>query len=186
MDALFWSQNWTPVAESEFITKLGRVVSGEKWILGDNYHRTKDLKWSRVETIIWLDFSFLCIFKRALGRALLRIWRTQEIWAGTGNRETWARTFLSKDSVLLWTLTSYNGVKRRYAGIYENQEDSPYKVDWILQIRPGPFYPRLYKRGSMLLSQAMRNDEASRGGQIRSQGMLISSLSTGNQKPGES
>jgi len=29
MDALFWSQNWTPVAESEFITKLGREVSGE-------------------------------------------------------------------------------------------------------------------------------------------------------------
>jgi hypothetical protein len=67
MDALFWSQNWTPVAESEFITKLGREVSGEKWILDGNYHRTKDLKWSRVETIIWLDFSFLCIFKRALG-----------------------------------------------------------------------------------------------------------------------
>jgi adenylate kinase family enzyme len=128
MDALFWSQNWTPVAESEFITKLGKVVSGEKWILDGNYHRTKDLKWSRVETIIWLDFSFLCIFKRALSRALLRIWRKQEIWAGTGNRETWARTFLSKDSVLLWTLTSYNEVKRRYAGIYKNQAGSPYQV----------------------------------------------------------
>jgi hypothetical protein len=29
MDALFWIQNWTPLADSEFITKLGRVVSGE-------------------------------------------------------------------------------------------------------------------------------------------------------------
>ena len=121
MDALFWSQNWTPFTEPEFIAKLDKVVSGEEWILDGNYHRTKDLKWSRVESIIWLYFSFICIFKRALGRASLRIWRKQEIWAGTGNRETWARTFLSKDSVLLWTLTSYNDVKRRYAGIYENQ-----------------------------------------------------------------
>jgi hypothetical protein len=45
----------------------------------------------------------------------MRAWSGRELWPGTGNRESLRRTFLSRDSVLLWMIQSYGRMKERYA-----------------------------------------------------------------------
>ncbi|CRL43944.1 hypothetical protein SGGMMB4_00718 [Sodalis glossinidius str. 'morsitans'] len=72
-------------------------------MLDGNYHRSRDIKWRQVHLIIWLDYSLARTLRQAIGRD----WHQQEIWPGTGNRESFRRYFFSRESVLLWTLKQH-------------------------------------------------------------------------------
>ena len=41
-------------------------------------------------------------------------WRQQELWPGTGNRESFRRSFFSRDSIILWTLKTWRPNRERY------------------------------------------------------------------------
>lgn len=114
MDKIFWGPNWRWPPDTEFFAKLQESLEQDSWVLDGNYTRTAPIKWAKVDTIIWLDFPFLKTFYRALTRALRRSLTQDEIWEGTGNRETFRRNFLSKESVLLWTLKTYSSVRKKY------------------------------------------------------------------------
>ncbi|HAS8389693.1 TPA: adenylate kinase, partial [Vibrio vulnificus] len=44
---------------------------------------------------------------QAVKRALIRIVTKQELWGKAGNVESFKKSFLSKDSIILWTLKTY-------------------------------------------------------------------------------
>ncbi len=118
MDRLYHKPNWEESTADELTEKLDKALAPDRWILDGNYHsKSFKTKWSRATAIIWLDMSFTRNVTQATQRAIRRIRSKQELWPGTGNRETFRRTFMSRESVLLWTLTSYHRVKRRYAAI---------------------------------------------------------------------
>jgi hypothetical protein len=48
---------------------------------------------------------------QAVNRAMKRLITGDEIWPGTGNREN-LRMLFSKDSIVLWTITSYSRKRR--------------------------------------------------------------------------
>jgi hypothetical protein len=50
---------------------------------------------------------------RVIKRSILRAWKKQELWSGTGNRESFTRLF-SKDSMVLWTLSHYASNKGKF------------------------------------------------------------------------
>ena len=77
-----------------------------------------------MDTIIWLDFSFIRTFFQALRRAILRIHSGNEIWPDTGNKETFSKTFLSKDSILLWTLKNFLKNRRKYRQMMDDEKYS--------------------------------------------------------------
>ncbi|HVK99791.1 MAG TPA: hypothetical protein VM553_08265 [Dongiaceae bacterium] len=62
-----------------------------------------------------MDYSYartlLQLLKRTLSRSILN----KELWPDTGNRESFARSFLSKDSILIWFFKNYHQNKIRYA-----------------------------------------------------------------------
>ncbi len=122
MDRLYHKPNWEESTPDELVEKLNKALAPDRWILDGNYHsKSFKTKWSRATAIIWLDMSFTRNVTQATQRAIRRIRTKQELWPGTGNRETFRRTFMSRESVLLWTLTSYHRVKRRYAAIEANR-----------------------------------------------------------------
>jgi hypothetical protein len=64
--------------------------------------------------VIWLDYGFWRVFSQSLRRAMTRIVSNEELWPGTGNRESFRKTFMSRDSILVWMLTNWRSNRRRY------------------------------------------------------------------------
>ena len=122
MDELFWLPNWTEPNYECFIEQVSQAITTTSWVLDGNYSRTNHVKWANVNTIIWLDYSFTRTLFQAFKRALKRILSQQEIWPNTGNIETFGKTFFSKESILLWTITSYHANRKKYLAFMNNKE----------------------------------------------------------------
>ncbi|MGF1694371.1 AAA family ATPase [Vibrio lamellibrachiae] len=120
MDAMFWKPNWQESSDDEFFTKLSESLDGDYWVLDGNYNRTAEIKWSKVDTIIWVDYSFSRTVYQAMKRALIRSLTKQELWSKTGNVESFRKSFLSKDSVILWTLKTYKKNRFRYTKLLKD------------------------------------------------------------------
>ena len=114
MDALFWKPNWVGATDEELFDSVRQVTGGESWILDGNYTRTTPVKWSRVELVIWLDMSFARTFYRVTRRVLQRSFSQEEIWPGTGNKESLSKAFFTKDSIIWWMLTTYRRNRKKY------------------------------------------------------------------------
>src|SRR5438309_8050887 len=97
-----------------FKERVARAAEGDAWVIDGNYggRGARDLVWLRADTVIWLDPPLGVIFARLFKRALRRIRSREEIWPGTGNRETYRNQFLSRDSLFLWALRTYRRHRR--------------------------------------------------------------------------
>lgn len=114
MDQLFWGPNWQSSSDDVFNSNLKNAIKGDKWVLDGNYTRTLPIKWERVEMVIWLDYSFSLTLYQAVKRALQRVISGKEIWEGTNNRETFSKSFFSKESIILWTIKTHGPVRIKY------------------------------------------------------------------------
>lgn len=116
LDALFWGPNWRQVEPEEYRRRVGAAAAKSRWVLDGNYRSVRDLVWPRADTLVWLDYPLWVSFSRLLWRTLSR-WRDRtELWPGTGNRESLRLIFLSRDSILLWALTTWRGRRKRFEG----------------------------------------------------------------------
>lgn len=122
MDALYWGPNWSEPSDEEFLARLASVTEHDRWVLDGNYSRTTPTKWLRVELVIWLDMEFWRTIFRVTQRSVRRSLSGDEIWPGTGNRETLARTFFWRKSALLWAIRNYHHNRRRYAKLIDSPE----------------------------------------------------------------
>lgn len=114
LDALYWGPLWTPVALEEYRRRVAAAVAGERWVSDGNYRSIRDLLWPRADTLVWLDYSLRVAYPRLVRRTLAR-WRSgDELWPGTGNRESFRLLFLSRDSILWWALRTYRGRRSRF------------------------------------------------------------------------
>ena len=117
MDQLHWKPAWGESSTEELLAKLASRVSADKWVLDGNYSKTAAVKWQDVDTIIWLDFTFVRTFYQLLCRTIRRVSSRRELWVGTGNIETWRGTFFSRDSILIWFLRTYSKNRRSYRAL---------------------------------------------------------------------
>ncbi len=124
MDAIFWKSNWQESSDEEFFANLTERLGDELWVLDGNYNRTAEIKWARADTIIWVDYSFSRTILQSVKRALIRIMTKQELWGKTGNVESFKKSFLSKDSIILWTLKTYKKNRVRYTELLNNPKYS--------------------------------------------------------------
>jgi adenylate kinase family enzyme len=113
LDALNWLPNWTPRSNDEFRILVERAVAADEWIVDGNYSRTRDIVWSRATALIWLDYSFPLVLSRAFSRTKSRVFDKQLLYSG--NRESFRKAFLSRDSILLWVLKTYHRRRREYS-----------------------------------------------------------------------
>ncbi len=114
MDALFWKPDWTEAADDEFFPKLEAAVAGDDWVLDGNYSRSRPIKWARVDVVVFIDLPFLQTIGRVTARTLRRSLSGEELWPGTGNRETLGQSFFSRDSIVLWAMQHHSSNRVRY------------------------------------------------------------------------
>ncbi len=116
LDALYWLPNWVPRPTDEFCALVAPAVSQEHWVTDGNYSAVRDLVWSRATAVIWLNYGFPTVFGRVLRRTLRRTLTHEELY--TGNRESLRRSFLSRDSILWWVITTYQRRRRQYRALF--------------------------------------------------------------------
>ncbi|MBY8168060.1 adenylate kinase [Vibrio fluvialis] len=124
MDALFWQPNWEETPDAEFFVRVEQALNGDAWVLDGNYNRTVPVKWQRVDTVIWLDYSFTRTTCQAVKRAVSRSLSGRELWPGTGNRESLRKSFFSRDSIVWWTLKTYYKNRQRYLTMMQDADFS--------------------------------------------------------------
>ncbi len=132
MDSVYWGKSWTEPSDDVFIPQIKEITERSRWVLDGNYSRTTPVKWRLVQLVVWLDMSFARTITRVTSRSLKRSLDDTEIWPGTGNRETFGRAFLSRESVILWAITSYRRNRQRYAMMMNAEE---YRHIWFVRLK---------------------------------------------------
>lgn len=117
MDSLFWGPNWSCPSDEEFFVTLQAALHREAWVLDGNYNWARAIKWAAIDCVIWLDYSFARTIHRSLRRTVTRAITRQEIWKGTGNRESFRQSFFSKKSVVLYAIQTYWKNRRNYEAL---------------------------------------------------------------------
>ena len=115
MDALFWKPGWRESSDEEFFARVREVTAGPRWVLDGNYSRTLEIKWARVQLVIWLAPSFMEAAWSVTARTVRRAFTREELWPGTGNRESLAEAFLSRKSIIWWALSRHASNRRKYS-----------------------------------------------------------------------
>ena len=120
LDGVFWEPNWTTPEDEVFYPRLKKALEPDFWVLDGNYSRTVPIKWEKVQAVIWLDYSFARTIFRSVKRATTRAITKEELWPGTGNRESFRKGFFSKDSIILWAIKNHAKIRRRYEALDVN------------------------------------------------------------------
>ena len=114
LDSLYWQPNWVGTPDDEFIAKVAKATSGERWAVAGTYSRTIPTTWHRAEVIIWLDYSLPLIFGQLLKRTFRRNITRELLW-GTNRDRFWIHFKLwSDESLFRWLLKTYGRRKREY------------------------------------------------------------------------
>ncbi|MEN3113325.1 hypothetical protein ACFONG_05900 [Uliginosibacterium paludis] len=146
LDQLFWKAGWTESGDAEFFPRIEAALADGPWVLDGNYTRSTPLKWRDASTVIWLDYSFLLTLGRAIRRALRRSLTREELWPGTGNRESFRQLF-SRDSIVWWTIRTHGSTRRKYESCMMDPQYAairfvrlrhPREAEALLASLPGP------------------------------------------------
>jgi hypothetical protein len=74
--------------------------------------------------VVWLDPSFAQAVLRVTARTIRRAFTREELWPGTGNRESLAEAFLSKKSIIWWAITTHGRNREKYSALMASPEYS--------------------------------------------------------------
>ncbi len=119
LDAINWLPGWVERPKDEFLDLVEKEAAGDAWVFDGNYTRTREIVWRRATAIVWLDYSFPRTCYRALNRTTRRVFSGESLYSG--NRETFGKAFMSRDSILLWVLTTYHEKQRRYTKLLSEE-----------------------------------------------------------------
>ena len=112
LDSLSFEANWTQAPKEVFRSRVREAINADRWVVDGNYGRdARDLIWERADTIVWLNYSFPVTINRLVRRTLRRIVIGEECC--NGNRES-LRLALSRDSIILWALQTYQRRRAEY------------------------------------------------------------------------
>lgn len=109
-DSITWEPDWKEVPLDIQRDRIAAICEGEAWILDSAYAKWMDIPLSKADMIVALDYPRWISFWRLLIRSVARIVDKRSIC--NGNRET-LRTLLSRESILLWHLKSFEKKRGR-------------------------------------------------------------------------
>ena len=112
LDAIHWMAGWRERPVEEVRRMATEAATAERWVMDGNYSVMRDIVWGRATTLVWLNYPFRVVLWRALCRTTKRVFTQEELFSG--NREGFRQSFLSRDSIILWAITSHRRVQREY------------------------------------------------------------------------
>jgi adenylate kinase family enzyme len=122
LDAIHWGPNWTPAPVDMLRERVARALEGKAWTVDGNYSRVRDIVWGRADTVVWLDYSLPVIMGRVIRRTVRRSLLREELW--NENRERFRTSFFSRDSIILWALSTFRRRRREYPALFSQPENS--------------------------------------------------------------
>ncbi len=120
LDRLHWRPGWVEAPLEEFRAAAAAATAGNRWVVDGNYRQVRAILWSRATHIVWLDRPFLLVFWRVLLRTVRRVASQQELFSG--NRESFRQSFLSRDSIIWWMVTTHARRRREYPRLLARPE----------------------------------------------------------------
>lgn len=121
LDKLYWKADWVGSSDEEFFQKIEAATSQKSWVLDGNYTRSSHLTWTKADTVIWIDLPFWQTLYQNISRSIKRAIIKEELWEGTGNRESFSRLF-SRDSFVGWLFQTYRPNKIRNEAKLKSEE----------------------------------------------------------------
>lgn len=112
LDDLHWEPGWVERPIADLVARLRPVVSRPSFVVEGNYPGTHASCLPMADLVVWLDAPIATTVSRVLVRTIRRAVRG--VPCCNGNRETLARAFLCRDSIVLWAITSHRRSRRRY------------------------------------------------------------------------
>ena len=113
MDDLYWQPDWVESPDDEMAARLAAVIARPRWVVDGNYTRFREPHTGQVQLFVWLDLPLRVTFTRLVRRGISR--SLNKTACCNGNQETLRRTFLQRDSLLLWALTHYGETRDKAA-----------------------------------------------------------------------
>jgi adenylate kinase family enzyme len=117
LDALQWRPNWVEAPRDEFRQAVATATAAERWVADGNYGMVRDLVWGRATALIWLDYPFVTVLRRALYRTARRTLLREKLYGD--NRETLRKALLSRASILWWVVTTWGPRRRAYPALFK-------------------------------------------------------------------
>lgn len=127
LDALYWLPGWVARERDDFRHRAAQATRGDAWVADGNYSATRDLLWPRATHVVWLHYGRLTVLWRIVRRTMVRLVCRQALWSG--NRETFARAFLSRESPILWSMQTYDKHQRNYRALRASANYS--QLTWV-------------------------------------------------------
>ena len=108
LDAIYWLPDWQAKPLEQFRTDVQTALEAcpQGWICVGNYRHIQDLLLPQADTVLWLRLPFRVSFWRLFKRTVVRAWTRQLLWKGNPNHESWRKSFISRESILLYAITS--------------------------------------------------------------------------------
>ena len=118
LDDLHWGENWQEAELEVFRSSLLQALSGEAWVVDGNYSKVRDMIWSRVQMVVWLDYPVVVPFVRLFRRSLRRVVRRELLWGR--NRESFRAQFFSRESLFVYLLKTHWSRRELYASLAQD------------------------------------------------------------------
>lgn len=103
---------------------------GDAWTFDGNICSLKSpedrLILERADTEVWLDLPRRTVWRQVFWRTFKRSLFREELWHG--NRENWRMSFASRDSIILWSINTFNRYRAQHEAFFANP-------DWARLIR---------------------------------------------------
>ena len=127
LDSVFHQPDWQPLERDVFRERIDEFTQAPTWVVDGNYSAVRDIVWSRVDTVVWLDLPRHKVMRQLLGRTLRRMATGAELW--NGNRERWQNLFRldPEESILIWAWTRHAIYRERYLGAMADPANSHLK-----------------------------------------------------------
>ena len=123
LDDYHWQPGWIGISGDVFRNRLATALDAVpgNWVASGNYREVKPLLWGRAHTVVALDYSAQRVFWQLFCRTMRRSWTGELVC--NGNRETFAKAFLNRDSILLWFFKSFWRRRRELAALLADPGD---------------------------------------------------------------
>jgi adenylate kinase family enzyme len=120
LDEIFWLPGWKTLERDEFRRRTEEALAGDAWVVDGNYSPVRDIIWERADTLIFLNYGFFLVFGRVLWRTIQRVFTGKRLFAG--NRERFRQSFLSRDSIILWMVSTYRRRRKEFPRLMRKPE----------------------------------------------------------------
>ena len=112
LDAIRHERGWESVDWPEFRSRLESSLetSTGGWVVEGGYSAIMDVYLSKIDTLIWLRLPLYTTFPRLVTRCVRRIRSKDPLYGPDGPRESARMTFASRESILLYSLTTHRSV----------------------------------------------------------------------------